>query len=152
MTCVLAPPGEASGRDLLATPLIIFCAHLAIGDVWNHINNVEKRMGVAVPGVLCCWASAVAAFVAYYQADQTAGQLLCACKHDASWLGCSCPPTCLQSCWPAHCCASLPSLSQCSMASAHCRASLCLHTEDSGRFQGLAVVASVGCDVHSQQA
>mmetsp|Transcript_25712 Transcript_25712/g.69781 ORF Transcript_25712/g.69781 Transcript_25712/m.69781 type:complete len:277 (+) Transcript_25712:95-925(+) len=75
---------EASGRDLLATPLIIFCAHLAIGDVWNHINNVEKRMGVAVPGVLCCWASAVAAFVAYYQADQTAGQLL---APSAVWIG-----------------------------------------------------------------
>ncbi|KAF5831969.1 TspO/MBR-related protein [Dunaliella salina] len=75
---------EASGRDLLTTPLIIFCAHLAIGDVWNHINNIEKRMGVAVPGVLCCWASAVAATVAYYQADHTAGQLL---APSAVWIG-----------------------------------------------------------------
>lgn len=71
---------EASGRDLLAAPLIVFCFHLAVGDCWNHvsfcrcslitcmvfsiksqqtelerasdclqINNVEKRVGVAVP-------------------------------------------------------------------------------------------------------
>lgn len=25
--------------------------HLSVGDTWNHINNVEKRLGVAVPVV-----------------------------------------------------------------------------------------------------
>lgn len=29
---------EACGRDTLALPLIVFCAHLATGDCWNHIN------------------------------------------------------------------------------------------------------------------
>lgn len=42
----------------------------------NHINNVEKRLGVAVPGVLCCFASALAVVAAYYNTDSSAGLLL----------------------------------------------------------------------------
>lgn len=31
--------------------------HLAVGDTWNTINNTERRMGVAVPGVALVWLS-----------------------------------------------------------------------------------------------
>lgn len=34
---------EASGRDLLALPLVAFLLHLSIGDTWNHITNVKKQ-------------------------------------------------------------------------------------------------------------
>jgi translocator protein len=37
---------------------------------------VERRPGVAVPGVLCCWASAVAVVAAYWAVDPLAGQLI----------------------------------------------------------------------------
>jgi len=67
---------EACGRDATALPLVVFCLHLAVGDCWNHINNVERRAGVAVPGVLCCLASCVAAVAAYYNTDTTAGLVL----------------------------------------------------------------------------
>jgi len=69
-TCTNQEPGR---QQPLRAPLF----QLACLWVCNtQINNVEKRVGVAVPGVLCCWASAIAASVAYYQTDATAGQIL----------------------------------------------------------------------------
>ncbi|CAE8684769.1 unnamed protein product, partial [Polarella glacialis] len=56
--------------------LLALMLHLAVGDTWNTVNNVEKRLGAAVPGVLCVWASAVFAAFSYYQVVPQAGQLL----------------------------------------------------------------------------
>lgn len=56
--------------------ILLLMLHLAIGDTWNTVNNVEKRLGAAVPGVLCVWASALLASYAYYQVEPFAGQLL----------------------------------------------------------------------------
>ncbi|KAJ9519897.1 hypothetical protein QJQ45_014624 [Haematococcus lacustris] len=75
---------EAVGRDTLALPLLVMMLHLAVGDCWNHINNVERRLGVAVPGVLCCLASALAVTTAYYSADTQAGLVL---APSAVWIG-----------------------------------------------------------------
>mmetsp|Transcript_82944 Transcript_82944/g.179050 ORF Transcript_82944/g.179050 Transcript_82944/m.179050 type:complete len:130 (-) Transcript_82944:169-558(-) len=50
--------------------------HLCIGDTWNTVNNVERRLGAAVLGVLCVWASALLAAYTYYQAVPFAGELL----------------------------------------------------------------------------
>ncbi|KAJ9520005.1 hypothetical protein QJQ45_029953, partial [Haematococcus lacustris] len=75
---------EAVGRDALALPLLVMMLHLAVGDCWNHINNVERRLGVAVPGVLCCLASALAVTTAYYSADAQAGLVL---APSAVWIG-----------------------------------------------------------------
>lgn len=50
--------------------------HLSIGDTWNTINNVERRLGAAVPGVLCVCASAIFAAYSYYQVLPFAGELL----------------------------------------------------------------------------
>ena len=33
--------------------------HLCIGDTWNTVNNVERRTGAAVPGVVLVWGSAL---------------------------------------------------------------------------------------------
>jgi translocator protein len=38
-------------------PLLALVFHLSIGDVWNTINNVERRYGTAVSGVVCVWLS-----------------------------------------------------------------------------------------------
>ena len=50
--------------------------HLSIGDIWNTINNVERRYGVAVIGVLFVWLSKVHAAYRFFQVDQLAGKLL----------------------------------------------------------------------------
>lgn len=42
---------EALGNKLVTTPIAAMVLHLSVGDTWNHINNVEKRLGVAVPVV-----------------------------------------------------------------------------------------------------
>jgi benzodiazapine receptor len=52
--------------------------HLSIGDIWNTINNVEKRYGVAVVGVLAVWLSKAHAAYQYYQVVPLAGKLLAA--------------------------------------------------------------------------
>ena len=52
------------------------CAHLSIGDTWNNINNVEKRLGTAVVGVGCVLASVYNLVYQYWQVDNTAGMLI----------------------------------------------------------------------------
>ena len=56
--------------------ILVLMLHLCVGDTWNTVNNVERRLGAAVPGVLCVWASALAASYAYFQVEPFAGQLL----------------------------------------------------------------------------
>ncbi|CAK9004019.1 unnamed protein product [Durusdinium trenchii] len=56
--------------------ILALMLHLSIGDTWNTVNNVERRLGAAVPGVLCVWASALFASYAYYQVVPLAGELL----------------------------------------------------------------------------
>eukprot|EP00930_Biecheleria_cincta_P004944 TRINITY_DN105873_c0_g1_i1.p1 TRINITY_DN105873_c0_g1~~TRINITY_DN105873_c0_g1_i1.p1 ORF type:complete len:299 (+),score=49.74 TRINITY_DN105873_c0_g1_i1:39-935(+) len=56
--------------------ILALMLHLCVGDTWNTINNVERRLGAAVPGVLCVWASALLAAYSYYQVRPEAGQLL----------------------------------------------------------------------------
>ena len=51
--------------------------HLSIGDVWNTINNVERRYGASVIGVLLVWTSKAFAAYQYYQVSPLAGKLLC---------------------------------------------------------------------------
>ena len=51
-------------------------AHLSIGDIWNTINNKERRYGTSVVGVLMVWASAAAAAYQYFQVCPLAGRLL----------------------------------------------------------------------------
>lgn len=42
---------EALGCNLVKAPIAAMVFHLSIGDTWNHINNVERKLGVAVPVV-----------------------------------------------------------------------------------------------------
>jgi tryptophan-rich sensory protein len=50
--------------------------HLSIGDVWNTVNNVERRYGTSVLGVLCVWTSAAFAATQYAKVLPLAGKLL----------------------------------------------------------------------------
>lgn len=57
-------------------PILALMLHLSIGDVWNTINNVERRYGASVIGVFCVWLSKAHAAYQYYQVDPLAGKLL----------------------------------------------------------------------------
>lgn len=56
--------------------ILALMLHLCVGDTWNTVNNVERRLGAAVPGVLCVWASALLAAFSYYQVLPLAGETL----------------------------------------------------------------------------
>ncbi len=64
-------------------PLMSFMLHLSCGDVWNTVNNSEKRLGTAVLGIVTVYVSALHAAWRYYQVDPFAGKLLGA---TAIWL------------------------------------------------------------------
>ena len=51
-------------------------AHLAIGDTWNSINNVEKRLGNASGGVGFVLLSVYNVVFQYLRVDRTAGALI----------------------------------------------------------------------------
>ena len=53
-----------------------FMLHLTCGDIWNTINNTEKRYGAAVVGIIGVVLSAANAANQYYQVDPLAGKLL----------------------------------------------------------------------------
>ena len=61
---------------LLCTPIFAFLLHLSIGDTWNTINNVEKRLGTAVLGALFVLASVLHSTYLYYQTLPLAGLVL----------------------------------------------------------------------------
>jgi translocator protein len=50
--------------------------HLSVGDVWNTINNTERRFGAAVTGVLCVTASALNVAYQYHGVSKLAGDLV----------------------------------------------------------------------------
>jgi len=67
---------RACGRTLFCAPLLALALHLSIGDTWNCITNVERRLGTSALGVLSVWGSVVAAVVVAYRATPIAGFVL----------------------------------------------------------------------------
>ncbi|GAB5362082.1 hypothetical protein AAMO2058_000768000 [Amorphochlora amoebiformis] len=67
---------KAAGQTLLAAPLLAMLAHLSIGDTWNTINNVERRIGTAFVGVLGVLASVITVEALFYQLSPLAGAIL----------------------------------------------------------------------------
>ena len=68
---VFAATGTVTHPAILA-----FVGHLSIGDTWNSINNVEKRLGVAAVGVLFVVSSAYNVVYQYYNVLPTAGYVI----------------------------------------------------------------------------
>ncbi|CAM9938848.1 unnamed protein product [Scytosiphon promiscuus] len=67
---------EALGCKLATVPIASMVLHLSIGDTWNHINNVEKKLGVAVSVVFLVWLSVANTVFRYYQVLPKAGLVL----------------------------------------------------------------------------
>ena len=63
-------------QAFLHPAIMAFIFHLCVGDVWNTINNTERRFGAAVTGVLCVTASALNAAFQYHEVNGMAGNLL----------------------------------------------------------------------------
>mmetsp|Transcript_22608 Transcript_22608/g.31508 ORF Transcript_22608/g.31508 Transcript_22608/m.31508 type:complete len:311 (+) Transcript_22608:96-1028(+) len=74
---------EACGRSLLVPPIMMMMLHLSIGDTWNTINNVERRKGTAVVGVLFVWISVIVTVKLFFDTDMLAGIIL---APSAAWL------------------------------------------------------------------
>jgi len=67
---------KANGEMYASAALMSLMLHLSIGDVWNSINNVERRYGTSVLGVICVWISAVFAAWQFSKVNLLAGKLL----------------------------------------------------------------------------
>lgn len=67
---------QANGGVYASRAILSLMVHLSIGDIWNTINNIERRYGTSVLGVLCVWASAAFAANQYYLVKPLAGKLL----------------------------------------------------------------------------
>jgi Tryptophan-rich sensory protein (mitochondrial benzodiazepine receptor homolog) len=72
-----------SMHGYLTLPLMSLMLHLSCGDIWNTINNTEKRYGTSVLGIVFVYISALHAAWRYSQVDPLAGKLLGA---TAIWL------------------------------------------------------------------
>ncbi|MBD2436318.1 TspO/MBR family protein [Nostoc sp. FACHB-110] len=68
---------QAMNHHFLVWPLILFVVHLAVGDTWNTIFTVERRLGAAVPVVIFGpWLSALVVTALYWQTNPYAGIIL----------------------------------------------------------------------------
>ncbi|MEH2362571.1 TspO/MBR family protein [Nostoc sp.] len=68
---------QQMNHQFLVLPLILFVVHLALGDTWNTIFTVERRLGAAVPVVILGpWLSAVVVTVIFWQTNPVAGMTL----------------------------------------------------------------------------
>ena len=68
-----AASGGFSLPILAALPMIV---HLSVGDTWNTVNNVERRLGAAVPGVLAVALSVYAVVFCYAKTSAVAGYVI----------------------------------------------------------------------------
>ena len=78
----------AYGGTLRAAPLEALVLHLCVGDTWNTITNVERRLGVSAVGCLAVWASVLAACRAFRaSAAPVAGLVL---APSLAWISVAC--------------------------------------------------------------
>jgi len=67
---------RSTGRHLFTPPLLTLILHLCVGDAWNCVTNVERRMGTSALGVIGVLASVYFAVGVYYKTRPLAGLLL----------------------------------------------------------------------------
>ena len=68
---------QQMNQQFLVLPFIAFAVHLALGDTWNTIFTVQRRLGAAVPVVIFGpWLSALIVTILYWQINPIAGMIL----------------------------------------------------------------------------
>jgi tryptophan-rich sensory protein len=74
---VVTSLAESGAKHIFSSaPIMLLMAHLCIGNVWNTINNVEKRLGPSVPALWLLAATKAVTALAFYQVNPLAGKLL----------------------------------------------------------------------------
>lgn len=63
-------------KTLLSLPISFMFLHLSIGDTWNTVNNVERRLGTSAAGVYFVLLSVIATTYLYYTTLPLAGYVL----------------------------------------------------------------------------
>ncbi|KAG8467801.1 hypothetical protein KFE25_006853 [Diacronema lutheri] len=66
----------AKGRVLCTRPILALMVHLAVGDTWNSITNVERRLGVSFIAVFAVLASICWAVFEFSRVDRLAALIL----------------------------------------------------------------------------
>jgi translocator protein len=61
---------------LFSGPLLAMVLHLSVGDTWNTITNIEKRLGVSAVGCVVVWASVMNVIYRYVAVQPIAGRIL----------------------------------------------------------------------------
>lgn len=67
---------EANGHVLCSRPILALMVHLACGDTWNSITNVERRLGVSFSAVFAVLGSVCWAVFEYSKVDLRAAYVL----------------------------------------------------------------------------
>lgn len=75
---------EATQSLAITRPLLL---HLCIGDTWNTITNVEKRLGVSAIAVFAVWASLLRTLLAFYDVKPLAAWIL---APSLAWISVAC--------------------------------------------------------------
>merc|ERR1712070_671231 len=60
-------------KTLVNIPISFFLWHLSTGDVWNAINNIDRRRGSSQIFVKLVWLSAFLTNITYFSVNKTAG-------------------------------------------------------------------------------
>jgi len=78
---------RAAGSRLFSLPLLCLVGHLAVGDTWNTITNIEKRLGVSASACGIVAVSVYAAVYFFYDVSPLAGLIL---APSALWISVAC--------------------------------------------------------------
>jgi len=66
---------QSAGR-YATTPIMTLMLHLGVANLWNTVNNVERRLGFSVILLYLLWLTKVATIVQLYRVSPLAGKLL----------------------------------------------------------------------------
>lgn len=61
------------GKSLVNLPIAFLMWHLSTGDIWNAINNIDRRRGSSQIFVKLVWLSALLTNITYFSVNKTAG-------------------------------------------------------------------------------
>lgn len=67
---------QASGGQYASPAIMSLMLHLSLGNLWNTVSNVERRLGVSVVLIYSLWLSKAFAALQFYMVKPLAGKLL----------------------------------------------------------------------------
>jgi len=74
---------NVTGRNFVSLPLVVYYLHLSIGDAWNNLYTVQKRLGAGAFFIWFVWASVLGLTAVFYKTLPVAGYII---APSAVWL------------------------------------------------------------------